>query len=72
MYRGSAISDLHGAYVFGDYFNPVLRTLVPAKHGFEEVPLDLQVPNLAALGEDGEGELYALSLSGQIYRLAPA
>jgi glucose/arabinose dehydrogenase len=72
VYRGSALPELHGAYVFGDYFNPVLRTLVPAEGGFQEVALDLQVPELSAFGEDAQGELYALSLSGQIYRLAPA
>jgi glucose/arabinose dehydrogenase len=71
VYRGSAIPDLHGAYVFGDYFNPVLKALVPSKRGFEEVPLNLRVADLSAFGEDGEGELYALSLSGQIYRLVP-
>jgi glucose/arabinose dehydrogenase len=72
VYRGTAIPDLQGAYVFGDFFNPILRALVPSGRGFEEVPLDLRVPNLSAFGEDREGELYALSLSGQIFRLAPA
>ena len=72
VYRGPSIQELQGAYVFGDFFNPVLRALVPAEQGFREVPLNVQVPNLSAFGEDADGELYATSLSGEIYRLAPA
>jgi hypothetical protein len=29
------------------------------------------VPNLSSFGEDADGELYALSLSGGVFRLAP-
>ena len=72
VYRGSEIPALQGAYVFGDFFNPELRALVPSDDGFREVQLGVRVPNLSAFGEDGEGELYALSLSGQIYRVVPA
>ena len=69
VYRGSSVPRLQGAYVFGDYFAPGLRALVPAGAGWKEVPLDLEVSDLSAFGEDSAGELYALSLSGQIYRL---
>ncbi len=72
VYRGSSIPDLQGAYVFGDYFNTELRALEAATRGVHEVPLGVQVPNLTAFGEDADGELYAMSLSGEIYRLAPA
>jgi glucose/arabinose dehydrogenase len=71
VYRGSAIPALQGAYVFGDLYNPRLRALVPSAGGFEEASLGLTVPNLSAFGEDGTGELYVLSLSGQVYRLNP-
>jgi glucose/arabinose dehydrogenase len=70
VYRGSELPALQGAYVFADFFNPVLRALVPVRQGFEEIPLGLKVDNLASFGEDGEGELYALSLSGDVFRLA--
>jgi glucose/arabinose dehydrogenase len=69
VYRGSQIPALQGAYVFGDFYNPDLRALVPAEGGFQEEPLGLTVPSLSAFGEDAAGELYALSLSGQVYRL---
>jgi glucose/arabinose dehydrogenase len=71
VYRGSSLPELRGAYLFGDFFNPLLRALVPAGGGFREVPLDLRVPDLSAFGEDAGGELYALSLSGPVYRLVP-
>ena len=72
VYRGLSLPELQGAYVFGDYFEPALRALVPAGRGFKEVPLGLEVPSLSAFGEDSSGELYALSLSGGVYRLRPA
>jgi glucose/arabinose dehydrogenase len=71
VYRGPQLPALQGAYVFGDFFDPDLRALVPADGGFEEVELGLTVPNLSAFGEDAAGELYALSLSGQVYQLVP-
>ncbi|MGH2690929.1 MAG: PQQ-dependent sugar dehydrogenase [Actinomycetota bacterium] len=72
VYRGSLFPALRGAYVFGDFYNPDLRALIPSPGGgLEEAPLGLTVPNLSAFGEDAAGELYALSLSGQVYRLVP-
>lgn len=72
VYRGSQLPALQGAYVFGDFYDPELRALVPADGGgFEEASLNLRVPNLTAFGEDASGELYTLSLSGQVYRLTP-
>jgi glucose/arabinose dehydrogenase len=71
VYRGSAIPELRGAYVFGDLFNPDLRLLVPRGNSVRHLELGIQVDNLASFGEDHDGELYALSLSGPVYRLVP-
>ena len=70
VYRGSQIQALQGAYVFGDFYNPQLRALVPSGGAYEEVPLGLSVGNVSGFGEDAAGELYVLSLSGQVYRIA--
>jgi glucose/arabinose dehydrogenase len=73
VYRGSDIPGLQGAYVYGDFFNPSLRAFLrEGRRAVARTELGVQVPNLSAFGEDLEGELYALSLSGPIYRLAPA
>ncbi len=72
VYRGSAIPDLQGAYVFGDYYHPPLRALVASPGGqARHVTLPLSVPNLSAIGEDASGELYPMSLNGTVYRLSP-
>ncbi|HEX2026189.1 MAG TPA: PQQ-dependent sugar dehydrogenase [Actinomycetota bacterium] len=71
VYRGSAIPDLRGAYVFGDLYNPDLRVLIPQGNAVRHVELGPEVENLASFGEDHAGELYALSLSGPVYRLVP-
>ena len=38
----------------------------------EEIDLGLNVDGLASFGQDGSGELYALSLGGTVYRIDPA
>jgi glucose/arabinose dehydrogenase len=72
VYRGSAIPELAGAYVFGDFSNPELRALRLDDGEARELELGLRVENLVSFGEDGAGELYALSLSGPVYRIHPA
>jgi glucose/arabinose dehydrogenase len=72
VYRGSSIPELRGAYLFGDLYNPDVRMLVPANSGFRHLTLGVEVENLSSFGEDHDGELYLLSLSGPVYRIAPA
>ena len=73
VYRGRAIPALLGAYVFGDFCRGRLEAIRVAggevvEHRFLGPEV---VQNLSSFGEDGSGELYALSLSGGVYRLAP-
>jgi glucose/arabinose dehydrogenase len=70
VYRGSAVPGLAGRYVFGDYCQPQLRALDPA-HPASATTIAEGVEGLASFGQDTDGELYALSLRGPIYRLAP-
>jgi glucose/arabinose dehydrogenase len=72
VYRGASIPGLPGTYVFGDLYNPDVRMLVPAGRRVRHVRMGVQVDNLASFGEDHDGELYLLSLSGPVYRLVPA
>jgi len=73
VYRGSEIPDLVGAYVFGDVCLGRLEAFVlegDRVHRHRE--LGPVVQRLSSFGEDADGELYALSLSGPVYRLVPA
>lgn len=72
VYRGRDIPELLGAYVFGDFYNSDLRALGRAGEDVRELELGVSVENLAAFGEDSAGELYALSLSGPVFKLVPA
>jgi len=70
--RGTAVPGLAGWYVFGDYCQPELRALDPARPTSPRVIAD-DVSSLSSFGVDADGDLYALSLDGPIYRLtAPA
>jgi len=71
IYRGSRIPGLDGAYVFGDLFNPELQSLRLMGGEARVRGLGVRVENLVSFGEDGAGELYALSLSGPVFRIAP-
>lgn len=72
VYRGSAIPDLQGAYVYGDFCEGVVRGIRVDGNGdvTDDVSFGLSVPQLASFGEDANGELYAISLGGGISRLA--
>lgn len=72
VYRGSAIPELVGAYVFGDFCLGRIEAFVledGRATGLRD--LGLGVRNLASFGEDADGELYVLSLDGPVFRLVP-
>jgi glucose/arabinose dehydrogenase len=73
VYRGQRIAGLRGAYLYGDYCAGWVRA-ARTRDGdiLEQRDLGLEVPGLSSFGVDTTGELYALSLGGQLYRLAPA
>ena len=72
-YRGSAIPELYGAYVFGDYCTS--RIWAISIVGDEIVFRDLDAPlpggELVDFSSDPDGELVAMSLGGQVVRLLP-
>jgi glucose/arabinose dehydrogenase len=72
VYRGEAIPDLYGAYVFADFCLGQLEALRlrdgrVTDHRF----LGPVVPALSSFGEDASGELYAMSLDGGVSKLMP-
>ncbi|HKA83305.1 MAG TPA: PQQ-dependent sugar dehydrogenase [Acidimicrobiales bacterium] len=73
VYRGSAIPGLGGAYLFGDYCQGDVRALrVRDGEVTEERTFDAHVDQVVSFAQDADGEVYALSLSGGIYRLDAA
>ena len=74
VYRGSAIPGLQGRYVFGDYCEGWIRTLLPGEGGSPVELGELSVPSpgrITSFGEDAEGELYVVVQEGSVYRLEP-
>jgi glucose/arabinose dehydrogenase len=77
VYRGKALPNLVGVYVYGDFETGRIWGL-RAKDGKavangELVDLKRNPRlNIAAFGEDSEGELYILAFDGRIHRLVPA
>jgi glucose/arabinose dehydrogenase len=73
VYRGQRIRGLRGAYLYGDYCAGWIRAArIRGGKVAEQRDLDLDVPGLSSFGVDTAGELYALSLAGAVYRIAPA
>jgi len=73
VYRGEAIPDLRGAYVFGDFCQGRVQAIVASEGAlYASADLGVQVDSLVSFGQDADGELYVLSLDGGVYRLDPA
>jgi glucose/arabinose dehydrogenase len=71
VYRGAAIPALRGVYVYADAYDAAIRLLVQsAGKAVQQRTLELRVGGvLGSFAEDPNGELYALSLSGGIFRI---
>ena len=73
VYRGSAIPDLFGAYVFGDYCTSRIWA-ISVRSGevvFRDLDAFLPGGELVDFARDPNGELVALSLGGQVVRILP-
>jgi glucose/arabinose dehydrogenase len=73
VYRGTRIAGLQGTYVFGDFCSARLWTLGDVDGEIIPVPIETGVPivSLTALGEDADGEIWAMDLTGNVFRLDP-
>ena len=74
VYRGDAVADLQGAYLFGDYCKPGLNAIRLGDDGTveETTVLDGDVGQVVSIDTDGAGELFVLSIDGAISRVDPA
>ncbi|MEU0282989.1 PQQ-dependent sugar dehydrogenase [Streptomyces sp. NPDC088147] len=73
VYRGEAIPDLKGQYLFSDYCDGTVRAL-RIENGKVTGESDLGVNGGETISfvQDGDGELYVLAIGGSISRIDPA
>jgi glucose/arabinose dehydrogenase len=72
VYRGARIPAMVGVYLYADFcVGRVMGLAVSGRKVVGKRVLGPTVSNLSSFGQDADGELYALSLSGGVYRLAP-
>jgi glucose/arabinose dehydrogenase len=71
VYRGSAVPAARGRYFYGDNCSGEIWSLRVVGGRARSVRKEsFRLPGLSSFGEDGKGELYAVTLGGQLYRLA--
>ena len=70
--RDPGLPALRGRYVFGDLCRSRLETarLSPGRARAQRLTR-LRVSQVSSFGEDAQGRVYAVSLNGPVYRLAP-
>ncbi|MFD0053092.1 PQQ-dependent sugar dehydrogenase [Streptomyces sp. NPDC127168] len=73
VYRGQAVADLAGQYVYSDYCDGTLRSL-EIENGKVTAEHDLGVNGgeVVSFAQDTDGELYALAIGGTVWRVDPA
>ena len=70
VYRGAAIPAAQGRYFYGDYCSGNVWSLALGDGRASEVTRHrIQVPALSSFGEDAAGELYLVSIEGNLFRL---
>lgn len=72
VYRGDRVPELVGAYVFADLCDGTVRALSAdgtTITGYRVFDEGIRLPT--SIGVDADGELYVLSLTGDIFRMDP-
>jgi len=77
VYRGKALPALDGVYFYADYCTAIVRSFRWAKAGIRDhwdwkaaLDPDGTLAQISSFGVDADGELYVLSLGGEVYRFA--
>ena len=72
VYRGQAVPELVGAYLYGDYCSGTVWAARWTGQGWESQVLLRTQAKISSFGEDAVGEVYLVDHQGRIYRMAPA
>ena len=72
--RDADLPTLLGRYLWGDFCRGELHSFTPepGERVRDDVALGERVPALSSFGTDNDGNVYAVSLEGPVYRLDPA
>ena len=72
VYRGDAIPELYGSYIFGDFCSGFIWKLDKASNGEWEAEIIYDTSFLiSSFGVDEAGELYLTDFIGTVYQLIP-
>jgi cysteine-rich repeat protein len=76
VYRGCAMPSLHGVYFFSDFCTSFVHTFevsdgVMTNFVDRSSELGEGLSSVSSFGEDARGELYVLSLGGDVWRIVP-
>ncbi len=69
VYRGAALPELVGGFVFSDWCDGELRVLLDDDGTIVSRPLGVAGERVVGFGVDADGELLVLELSGRVLRL---
>lgn len=69
VYRGS-MTEWNGIYLYGDYCTGLIWGLIRSNDGWQKQQLFDMAVSITSFGQDEAGEIYLVSDSGTIYRLA--
>ncbi|MGH9086147.1 MAG: PQQ-dependent sugar dehydrogenase [Acidimicrobiales bacterium] len=73
VYRGDAIEELRGTYLFADYCAPGIRGIqVDDGTVIDDRTWDLGADGLFSFGQDRDGEVFLLRSSGPVLKLVPS
>jgi len=80
VYRGCAVPDLAGTYFYADYCSDQIWSLV-VSGGMATSQMDrtaeldppglAEINNISSFGTDADGEIYILSLEGDVFKIVP-
>lgn len=72
VYRGDAIPELRGQYLFSDFCSGFIRSFSPDTGEFDWTPGTGTIASVSGFGVGGDGEMYVVSLRGTVHRLERA
>ena len=69
VYRGKAVPELKGIYIYGDYCSGTIWGLNADSNTSSSQVLFKTDLNISSFGEDNDGEIYVIDLNGRIFKI---